>query len=703
MKKKHVILFCTVVIIAAIGISSDLNRNVSRETGFPIYNTVSLPEVQESLCGPPNFQPVEQYDGTLGPSIDFINRRQAAVGNLHWKFNLGSGNVSGKRWGTGTLKSHNLFLTAGHCFDNPAAFSNWVWPDTVLSGSTDRERALLAALNMTVRFNYQDDSLGMRRTEIIYDIVDLVEWREDGLDYAILKLEGNPGYIYGYTPVLAKDLTLNEMLTIIQHPDGRPKEIEAGLFDGDIGSYITYRDLDTEGGSSGSGVLDANRFIVGVHVEGGCTSVGGANTGVSMEAIAGSSDIIPDLMARNLALHQPATQSSTYGSTPVAARAVDGNTDGIFSHNSVTHTYYDNQAWWQVNLQSTKIIHGIKIWNRTDCCSDRLVNYRVLVLDRNSNVVWSNEQDGYPDPVVSLNLNSVIGRYVKIELTGTNYLSLAEVEVLGTDFINLAMGKTAIQSSTYSSAAAARAVDGNTDGVYSHNSVSHTLNNSQAWWRVDLGAELYIDYVRLFNRTDCCGDRLDSFYVSILDSSLNVVTSRYISTPPNPSTTIALSGVKGRYVKVQLTGTDYLSLAEVQVVGGPLPNLALNKTATQSTTYGAGVASRAVDGNTDGNYFHGSVTHTQNQRAWWQVDLGKDCSIAHINVWNRTFCCTDRLSGYYIYVYDSSSTLVWSGRFIYAPAAYSKVYLGSVTGRYVLVQLENENYLHMAEVEVFGL
>jgi hypothetical protein len=35
----------------------------------------------------------------------------------------------------------------------------------------------------------------------------------------------------------------------------------------------------------------------------------------------------------------------------------------------------------------------------------------------------------------------------------------------------------------------------------------------------------------------------------------------------DPSTTIRTAGAKGRYVRVQLTGAGYLSLAEVQVFG----------------------------------------------------------------------------------------------------------------------------------------
>jgi hypothetical protein len=42
--------------------------------------------------------------------------------------------------------------------------------------------------------------------------------------------------------------------------------------------------------------------------------------------------------------------------------------------------------------------------------------------------------------------------------------------------------------------------------------------------------------------------------------------SSHQTVAPNPSTVIAATA-QGRYVRVQLTGTNYLSLAEVQVFG----------------------------------------------------------------------------------------------------------------------------------------
>jgi hypothetical protein len=39
-------------------------------------------------------------------------------------------------------------------------------------------------------------------------------------------------------------------------------------------------------------------------------------------------------------------------------------------------------AWWQVDLGSQKKISQIIIYNRTDCCVDRLSNYQVSISDK---------------------------------------------------------------------------------------------------------------------------------------------------------------------------------------------------------------------------------------------------------------------------------------------------------------------------------
>ena len=56
-------------------------------------------------------------------------------------------------------------------------------------------------------------------------------------------------------------------------------------------------------------------------------------------------------------------------------------------------------------------------------------------------------------------------------------------------------------------------------------------------------------------------------------------------------------------------------------------------------------ASRAIDGNVDGNFANQSVTHTQEgYQSWWEINLGNAYTIDHINISPRTDCCEWRLS-----------------------------------------------------------
>jgi uncharacterized repeat protein (TIGR02543 family) len=132
----------------------------------------------------------------------------------------------------------------------------------------------------------------------------------------------------------------------------------------------------------------------------------------------------------NVALNGTASQSSTdFDGDP--ERAIDGNTNGDYNGGlSVTHTAFEDQPWWQVDLGDPYAIDEIQVWGRTGIHAGRLSNYDVYILDCRNNVVWSNYQASYPDPSVSLDPGGVRGRFVKIQLQATNQaLSLAEVRV----------------------------------------------------------------------------------------------------------------------------------------------------------------------------------------------------------------------------------------------------------------------------------
>ncbi len=129
---------------------------------------------------------------------------------------------------------------------------------------------------------------------------------------------------------------------------------------------------------------------------------------------------------------------------------------------------------------------------------------------------------------------------------------------------------------------------------------------------------------------------------------------------------------RGRFVRIELPGKDkFLHLAEVQVFDtAGEKNLATAGSATQSTTGHGGEASRAIDGNTDGDFKDGSTSHTANFdiSPWWEVDLGAEHDLSRIVVWNRTDQgLQPRLDGFRMTVLDAARQPVWEGVYEKAP------------------------------------
>jgi len=156
----------------------------------------------------------------------------------------------------------------------------------------------------------------------------------------------------------------------------------------------------------------------------------------------------------NLSLNQPTSQSGTQQSGN-ASRAVDGNTNGDFwSGNSVSLTDWQQNPWWQVDLGEIAQIKEIIIWNRKDCCLDKLKDYYVLVsetpfnsTDLNATINQSGVTSYYQNSTAGRPSNISInqtGRYVRIQIQGGAFLNLAEVEVMG-----CTSGSTADLNSTY--------------------------------------------------------------------------------------------------------------------------------------------------------------------------------------------------------------------------------------------------------------
>lgn len=130
-----------------------------------------------------------------------------------------------------------------------------------------------------------------------------------------------------------------------------------------------------------------------------------------------------------------------------------------------------------------------------------------------------------------------VGRYVRVEnVADSGFLHIAEVQVFSGEN-NVAMKGKASQSSVDYNGPANLAIDGNTNGDFTGAmSTTHTKQEKNPWWEVDLGANTTIDKVVIWNRTD--GDlfnRMKSCRVVILDENRQPVWAGRVDSPFNPS------------------------------------------------------------------------------------------------------------------------------------------------------------------------
>ncbi|XP_075437439.1 fucolectin-like isoform X2 [Ascaphus truei] len=140
----------------------------------------------------------------------------------------------------------------------------------------------------------------------------------------------------------------------------------------------------------------------------------------------------PQPGAANLARNGLATQGSDYVDITMgySKQGIDGNRDGNYHKASCTHTNYDKDPWWKLDLKQSYSIGPIVIANRQDCCSERLKGAEVRVGNspNNDNPVCGTVTSA--DAITTLCCKGMVGRYVSVVIPGrSEYLTLCEVEV----------------------------------------------------------------------------------------------------------------------------------------------------------------------------------------------------------------------------------------------------------------------------------
>ncbi|XP_005102072.1 fucolectin-like [Aplysia californica] len=177
--------------------------------------------------------------------------------------------------------------------------------------------------------------------------------------------------------------------------------------------------------------------------------------------------------------------------------------------------------------------------------------------------------------------------------------------------------------------------------------------------------------------------------------------------------------------KVHVTGILVFCFLSCVLSVNNRVNVALNKPAEQSgllenAKFPNGSAFRAVDGDKDPEYKHGSCAHTtlkgaQKVPAWWMVDLQKQFQVHAINISNRNVY-SERMQNFSVYVKrdnpmsDSEfpkesrlGELCLHRQLVIAASTTELLSCSSpVTGRYVTVYKFGFGPLVMCELEVLA-
>jgi V8-like Glu-specific endopeptidase len=307
----------------------------------------------ESQCGATwDAQQVERYDGTAGIPTYFVARHESRVG---YHVNIGC---------SGTLISDDLFLSAGHCG---------------------------YAVGHTVRFDYQNAPDGSARTPRDFAVTQVVEQENTATwDYAIVRLANSPGREFGHANIAAIDPPAGSVVTIIGHPAGRAKEIHAGAvldYSSSVGTNWFRHQVDTVGGNSGSGVLNSDGQVIGVHTNAGCvtsTPVGG-NSALRMSQLVPHSATLQALTRSKILWRHNSGQISLWSLnsaggylSSVAHGPFAGWTPMSYSNNRLLWRHDDGRiSYWTLNDANQQLTYAesgpYAGWTAVNHANDRVL------------------------------------------------------------------------------------------------------------------------------------------------------------------------------------------------------------------------------------------------------------------------------------------------------------------------------------------
>ena len=216
-----------------------------------------------------------------------------------------------------------------------------------------------------------------------------------------------------------------------------------------------------------------------------------------------------------------ANAPSPYGISP--NNLTDGNLKAR-PHPQSFHSANGNNDWVSIDLTSSQNISRCVIYNRSDCCGERLIGAKLSLLDLNNNEVKSSiVSTGNAENTISFEPEIRIIR-LQMDSTGDKVMNLSQIACFNIKNENVTKGKTVTANAPSPYGMSANNL---TDGNLSarpHPQSFHSANANNDWVSIDLGSSQQISRCEIYNRSDCCGQRVIGAKLMLMNGDTAVYT-----------------------------------------------------------------------------------------------------------------------------------------------------------------------------------
>jgi hypothetical protein len=327
-----------------------------------------------------------------------------------------------------------------------------------------------------------------------------------------------------------------------------------------------------------------------------------------------------------------------------AANANDG--DWATTAQSFTSSVYE---WYEIDLVADHCVDAVLLGAATGVLG---ASVQLVTSDRVVTRAFTASPKPYQFFPANYTARRAAVRYVRVVASDAD-IGLREVRVMMAG-VNVALAGAATLSSAAPgggspTAVAARCVDDDTGNA----NLCATTSETQAWVQIDLGSELCIDSVVLFNRRDVTPPTgLKHAAVFAYSEAMEPVMAWATADAPlqelaMPAGTCGAAAAMQcqpsgappeppagdvRYVRVSALNT-YTQMRQVMVVANGT-NVALSKQTRASDVWNNHYASFCVDGHTEIVAEVSCITNSGANR-WWEVDLGRGYAVDAVVVYNR--------------------------------------------------------------------